>query len=326
MAALSARGHEVVPIGIDRGGRWLPSEQAHELLRAGQSIEGVAPGTALTALSDWPGGAVDVVFPVLHGTYGEDGSLQGFLEMAGLPYVGCGVLSSALAMDKIMCKRIFREQGFPTPEYVWFPAADWSSRARAHVEAVCGYPCFVKPANLGSSVGVSKAKTEAELDEAVALAARYDLKVIVEKAVPEAREIECSVLGNERPQASVLGEIVPSREFYDYAAKYVDGTSELLIPAPLEEPLAARIRELAVRAFSALDCSGMSRVDFLLSRSSGEIYLNELNTIPGFTAISMYPKLWEASGLPLVELVDRLVELALQRHQQRSRLSTQRDP
>ncbi|MBV8085553.1 MAG: D-alanine--D-alanine ligase, partial [Chloroflexi bacterium] len=233
MDALSGR-HEVVPIGIDRAGKWLASAEAHALLSQGQAIDGQEPTHALANLAQDSGGPIDVVFPVVHGTYGEDGALQGFLEMAGLPYVGCGVLASSLAMDKVMSKRVFREQGFLIADYVWFRAGDWSPEKEDEVEAVCGYPCFVKPANLGSSVGVSKAHDAAELGPAIELAARYDSKVVVEAAVPDAREIECAILGNDQPQASVPGEIVPSREFYDYAAKYLDGTSELLIPAPLE--------------------------------------------------------------------------------------------
>ncbi|HLG69068.1 MAG TPA: D-alanine--D-alanine ligase family protein [Chloroflexota bacterium] len=324
MAALAMlpEKYEIAPIGIDREGNWLLSAEAHQLLSQGQPLGGYEPSRALNAIGPSSVRPVDVVFPVLHGPYGEDGSLQGFLEMAGLPYVGCGVLGSALAMDKVMSKRVLRDQGLPITDYVWFRSAEWSPPVRDDVEEVCGYPCFVKPANLGSSVGVSKAHNAAELETAVQTAARFDTKIVAERAVPDAREIEVAVLGNDDPQASVPGEIVPSREFYDYAAKYVDGTSELLIPAQLPLDLAEEIRRLALKSFQALDCSGMARVDFLLSRASGDLYLNELNTIPGFTAISMYPKLWEASGLPAEKLVDRLIQLALERHAQRSGLST----
>jgi D-alanine-D-alanine ligase len=322
MAALDPAKYDVEPIGINRQGKWLMSADAHQLLSEGQPFEGHEPARALAAIG--PSGArpVDVVFPVLHGPYGEDGSMQGFLEMAGAPYVGCGVLASALAMDKVLSKRVFREQGLPIVDYTWFEAADWSDERRREVERTCGYPCFVKPANLGSSVGVSKVHNAGELEPAVRTAARFDTKIVVERGVPDAREIECSVLGNDQPRASVPGEVVPSREFYDYAAKYLDGASELLIPAPLEPDMAEHIRATAIEAFQAAGCSGMARVDFLLSRSSGELFLNELNTIPGFTAISMYPKLWEASGLPIGELVDRLIELALERHARRSALSS----
>ncbi|HVA25131.1 MAG TPA: D-alanine--D-alanine ligase family protein [Chloroflexota bacterium] len=322
MAALDPAKYDVEPVGIDRAGKWLASAQAHALLSERQPFEGHEPASVLATLGSGGTRPVDVVFPVLHGPYGEDGSLQGFLEIAGFPYVGCGVLASALAMDKVMSKRVFREQGLPIADCTWFHARDWSAAKQREVEQVCGYPCFVKPANLGSSVGVSKAHGAAELAPAVSTAARFDTKIVVERAVPQAREIECSVLGNDQPRASVPGEVVPSREFYDYAAKYIDGASELLIPAPLEPALAARIQATAIRAFQALDCSGMARVDFLLDRGTGELFLNELNTIPGFTAISMYPKLWDASGLPPGQLVDRLVELARERHQQRAQLST----
>jgi D-alanine-D-alanine ligase len=321
MDALSGN-HEVLPIGIDRQGKWLSGPEAHRLLSEGKPINGHEPGRAL---AEAVASAIDVVFPVLHGPYGEDGALQGFLEMAGLPYVGCGVLGSAIAMDKVMSKRIFREQGLPIVPYAWFKAGDWSAGKQAEVEQTCGYPCFVKPANLGSSVGVSKAHDQDELGKAVERAARFDTKIVVERAVPAAREIEVAVLGNDDPQASIPGEIVPSREFYDYAAKYLDGTSQLLIPAPLEPELVERIQTTAISAFQALDCSGLARVDFLLSRATGELFLNELNTMPGFTAISMYPKLWEASGVPPDQLVDRLIELALERHAQRSKLSTASD-
>jgi D-alanine-D-alanine ligase len=319
MAAIEKAGHDVVPVGINRQGKWLAGAGVHQLLSDGKPIHGGAPGEALADLQ------ADVVFPVLHGPYGEDGSLQGFLEMAGLPYVGCGVLASALAMDKVMSKRVFREQGLNITDYVWFPSRQWTPLVEQEIEQVCGYPCFVKPANLGSSVGVSKAHNASELEAAVAKAARFDSKVIVERAVADAREIECALLGNHDPQASMPGEIVPSREFYDYAAKYVDGTSELLIPAQLPLDLAEEIRHTAIRAFQGLDCSGMARVDFLLNRTTDELFVNELNTIPGFTAISMYPKLWEASGLPPDKLVDKLLGLALERHADRAKLSTASD-
>lgn len=321
MQALRKAGHDVLPIGIDRAGKWLASGDAHRLLSEAKPIDGQAATTEIAKLAKDDAGAIDAVFPVLHGPYGEDGSLQGFLEMAGMPYVGCGVLASSLAMDKVMSKRVFREQGLKIPEYAWFRSSDWPARKVA-VERVCGYPCFVKPANLGSSVGVSKAHDAAQLDEAVELAARYDTKIVVERAVPDAREIECAVLGNDSPEASVPGEIIPSREFYDYAAKYLDGASELHIPAQLAPDQVETIRHTAIKAFQALDCSGLARVDFLLSRTTGELYLNELNTMPGFTAISMYPKLWEATGLPIERLLDRLLAFALERHRQRAALST----
>ncbi|MGH2363891.1 MAG: D-alanine--D-alanine ligase family protein [Chloroflexota bacterium] len=326
LAALSPDRYTVLPIGIDRTGRWLAAADAQAQLAGRHAGEGQEPSQALASAAKDAGGPVDVVFPVLHGTYGEDGALQGFLEMAGLAYVGCGVLSSALAMDKVLSKRVFREAGFPVVPEVTFRAVEWSAARGAEVARVCGFPCFVKPANLGSSVGVSKVHHAGELDGAVQLAARYDTKLVAEWAVPEAREIECAVLGNGHPEASVPGEIIPSREFYDYAAKYLDGASELLIPAPLDADRTAEIRRLAVGAFTALDCSGMARVDFLLSRTTGKLYLNEVNTIPGFTSISMYAKLWQAAGLPYAQLIDRLIELALARHQERAHLSTTFEP
>lgn len=322
MAALDPEKYEIEPIGIDRSGKWLVSAEAHQILSATEPFDGYDAAKALTVIGDGSVRPVDVVFPVLHGPYGEDGSLQGMLDMAGLPYVGCGVLASALAMDKVMSKRIFREQGLPTVRYTWFRSEQWSDAVRGRIEGICGYPCFVKPANLGSSVGVSKVHDASDLEAAVHRAARFDTKVVVERAVAEAREIECAVLGNNDPQASALGEIVPSGEFYDYAAKYLDGTSKLHIPADVEPEVADEVRRTAVAAFKALDCSGLARVDFLLSRATGELFLNELNTLPGFTAISMYPKLWEASGVPPAELVSRLIELALERHAKRAALST----
>jgi D-alanine-D-alanine ligase len=255
---------------------------------------------------------------VLHGPYGEDGTIQGLFEMLDVPYVGAGVLGSALAMDKAVAKQLFAHHGLPVVPHVEVRRAEWAAAPQATVErlvATIGLPCFVKPANLGSSVGITKAHNAAELGEGLAAAAEYDRKLLVETAV-EAREIECSVLGNDEPQASVCGEIVPCNEWYDYAAKYTDDRSELLVPAPIEPEQEAEFQRIAVEAFRILDCCGMARADFFLCKRTGAIYLNELNTIPGFTTISMYPKLWEASGLPYPELLDRLVELGLERHRE----------
>jgi len=265
-----------------------------------------------------------VIFPVVHGTGGEDGTLQGLLDLADIPYVGAGVLGSAIGMDKAMMKVVFRDAGLPIVDHRVIRRRDLASERDRFVRAVeeaFGYPCFVKPANGGSSVGVSKAKGRGQLLEGLELAARYDRKVIVERGV-DAREIECSVLGNDEPEASVPGEIVPANEFYDYRAKYVDEDSRLLIPAPLTDEQAHRIRDLAVRAFRALDLCGMARADFFLDRATEAIFINEVNTIPGFTPISMYPKLWEASGLPFPALVDRLIRLALERHAEKKSLIT----
>jgi D-alanine-D-alanine ligase len=269
-------------------------------------------------------GRLDVIFPLVHGTGGEDGTLQGLLDLADIPYVGAGVLGSALGMDKAMMKIVFRAAGLPIVDHRVARRRDLErgrDRFAKAVEEAFGYPCFVKPANGGSSVGVSKAKNRRQLLEALDLAARYDRKIVVERGI-DAREIECSVLGNDEPEASVPGEIVPANEFYDYRSKYIDPGSRLVIPAPLTGEQAGRIRDLAIRAFRALDLCGMARADFFLDRTTEAIFINEVNTIPGFTPISMYPKLWEASGLPFPALVDRLIRLAIERHAERKGLIT----
>jgi D-alanine-D-alanine ligase len=333
MRALDPDKYELVPLGITQSGRWLlTGNPMAELLGDGRVNEN-PPGTTQPAYEDVqrelvPGASnapfppLDVIFPVLHGPYGEDGTIQGLLDMAGIAYVGCGVLASALGMDKVAAKDAFAARGLPQAPYLALKRKDWecdAAAALARIEVELPYPVFVKPANLGSSIGISKAHDRAELAAALTEAARYDRKLLVEQAVPNAREIECSVLGNDDPMASVPGEVVPSHEFYDYAAKYLDGDSALLIPAPISAATAERVRELAVQAFLAVDGSGLARVDFLLDGESGEVFLNEINTMPGFTSISMYPKLWEASGIPYRELVDRLIELALERHADRCR-------
>ncbi|MHB1130785.1 MAG: D-alanine--D-alanine ligase family protein [Chloroflexota bacterium] len=332
--ALPKDKYEVVPVGIDKAGRWLLGAAAEALLRG----EPVPATQRLVLPSDPENGLVevdlsagsvrrervDVVFPVLHGTFGEDGTMQGLLEMADLPYVGPGVAASSVGMDKALMRAIFRDAGLPVVDSACYLRGQWREQPEAVLDAIeerFGYPCFVKPANLGSSVGVSKAHDRAELRVAMALAARYDRKVVIEQAV-NAREIECSVLGNEHPVASIPGEIVPSREFYDYEAKYLDEDSRLLIPAPLDSATVARVQELAVRVFTALDAAGMGRVDFFLDRDTGKVYVNEINTIPGFTNISMYPKLWEASGMPYAELLDQLIQLALARHREKHESET----
>lgn len=334
MNALDKTKYQVVPLGITKKGRWLSDgEPMKELQARSQAPEAqpgssrdlvpskieLVPGTGRTGIP-----YVDVIFPVLHGPYGEDGTVQGLLELAGIPYVGSGVLGSALAMDKAVAKAIFRANGLPCADYLLVMRWDWEEHPAEVIERVeqrLGYPCFVKPANLGSSVGVSKVHQATDLPAALNLAARYDRRLLVEEAI-NAREIECSVLGNDHPVASVLGEIVPKREFYDYIAKYHDESTDLIIPADLPPQKMAEIQELAVRAFLALDCAGMARADLFFSRDTGQVYLNELNTIPGFTSVSMYPKLWEASGLPYPELLDRLIQLALERHRDRGRMST----
>ena len=360
MRAIDKGKYEVVPIGITHEGRWLASGDPLKALTGGQTSmpqllesgytldpvpsrspersEGAGegadapPGQAPPEHRELVPGAqatgipeVDVVFPVLHGTYGEDGTVQGLLELADIPYVGAGVMASAVAMDKAVMKDVLRSHGLPVVDGMVVKRSTWETdpaAVRAQVAKTIDYPCFVKPANLGSSVGVSKAHSADEIDAAIDLAAQYDRKVLVEKCVAQAREIEVSVLGNDDPIASAAGEIIPSREFYDYAAKYLDNASELLIPAPLDAETAEQIRRLAIDAYLAFDCAGMARVDFLLSGLTCELFIGEVNTIPGFTAISMYPKLWEASGIPYPELIDRLIELALERHADKRRTRT----
>jgi D-alanine-D-alanine ligase len=342
MDALREAGHDVVPIGITSQGRWLPQPDAWARLsgRAAGALNGdIASANAgdpnFAGEASWgllPHGEadhalpqIDVIFPVLHGPYGEDGTVQGLLEMANLPYVGSGVLASACGMDKEVAKRLFAGAGLPQVGYVTLLRQAWRSHSNDSldaIEAALSYPLFVKPANLGSSVGISKTHNREQLAEALGLAARFDRKLLVEAAVPHARELEVSVLGNDEPIASIPGEIVPGNEFYDYNAKYIDDNSELLIPAPLDTETVRRLQEYAVRAFAVLDCAGLARVDFLMNGEGGELFLNEVNTMPGFTRISMYPKLWEASGISYPELVDRLVRLALERYADRQENST----
>jgi D-alanine-D-alanine ligase len=341
LSAIDQEKYEIVPIGITKEGRWLAAGDPMKALTSGKAAE--SNPVALLAEPSQRGllmrledreqeralkaievSQIDVAFPILHGPYGEDGTVQGLLELAGIPYVGAGVLASAVGMDKVVFKDIVRAHGLPVTAHLVVKRKEWEQQPEltvARAEDQIGYPCFVKPANLGSSVGITKAHDRAELHLALAEAARYDRKLLVEAAI-DAREIEVSILGNDEPIASVPGEIVPSREFYDYAAKYLDAESELLIPAPIPPETAERVRELAVRAYLAIDCAGLARADFLLDRKTGEVYLNEVNTLPGFTPISMYPKLWEASGISYPELIDRLVQLALERHADKGRSAT----
>ncbi len=338
MKAIDPEKYDVTMIGITREGKWIAGGDSMAALAAGDLA-----GTSEAALLGEPGKRellrlqaggsgeralrlatmteLDVIFPLLHGPYGEDGTVQGLLELADLPYVGAGVLASSLAMDKGVCKELLRARGLPVVDWQIATRAEIGRDAEAvagRAEAEFGYPIFTKPANLGSSVGVVKAHDRAELRAALEESARYDRRVLIERGV-DAREIEVSVLGNDAPQASVCGEIVPSREFYSYEAKYLDDASDLIIPAPIPPETAELARDLAVRAFQAIDGAGLARVDFLLDRESGALYLNEINTIPGFTQISMYPKLWEASGLSYRDLIDRLVELALERQADKDR-------
>src|SRR5579864_8498157 len=357
--AIDKEKYEVVPIGISKDGRWLTAEHAENLLtgklmleprnlRAGdpdmtQPAAVLARGEAVvvppepvhrqsglvpfqTDSSPMRRAAdrainVDVIFPVLHGTFGEDGTIQGLLELADIPYVGAGVLGSAAGMDKDIMKSLFRAAGLPIVKHVTILRSDWDADPKK-TEKIIGrtlkFPGFVKPANLGSSVGISKARTKKELGPAIYEAAKFDRKIVIEQGVGgvkhKAREIEISVLGNDRPQASIAGEIVPIKEFYDYAAKYLDEGSELIIPAKLTKTEMKKVQELAVRAFQAVDCAGLARVDFLMDPKTRKLFVNEINTMPGFTAISMYPKLWSASGLSYPDLIDRLIQLGIERH------------
>ncbi len=329
--AIDRTRFEPVPIGIAKDGRWLVGgDPLRALARTAgitlalpdavgepfQALEKVeAPGSLPAGLSSW----LDVVFPLIHGPFGEDGTLQGLLELADIPYVGAGVMASAVGMDKVVQKAVFRAHGIPVAEHLVVLRRYWEREpeaVKARVLAATGFPCFVKPANLGSSVGVSKVKSPDELSAAMALAGRYDRKLLVERAVA-AREIEVSVLGNDDPQASVPGEVMPEKEWYDYEAKYTPGLARLVIPAPLSAAETEAVRQLAVKAFRAIDCSGMARVDFFFE--GDRFILNEVNTIPGFTATSAYARLWEASGLPYPALITRLIELALERHADKRR-------
>jgi D-alanine-D-alanine ligase len=335
--ALDADKYEAVLIGVTKEGQWLtggnPLKQLvnatqSPLLQAAHGASAQAAHTALVSRSaseittaDALNENVDVVFPLIHGPNGEDGTIQGLLELADLPYVGAGVAASAVGMDKALMKALFRHAGLPVVEYVVVLRHKWERDPEEtihQIETVIQYPCFVKPVNLGSSVGISKARNWDELTQALTNAASYDRKIIVERAV-DGREIECSVLGNETPIASLPGEVIPQREFYDYDAKYADANTRLIVPADLTGDQVRSVQELAVRAFQAIDCSGMARVDFFMDRRDGKILVNEINTIPGFTAVSMYPKMWEASGLSYPQLIDRLLQLALERHADKKR-------
>ena len=355
LANLDRKKYEPIAVRLEKDGRWVLADRPPSAASAAEVIEqsrhdgtrtrggrevflpprpGADTLLVLNRLNQDGGDdgsatlaglGVDVVFPVLHGPYGEDGTIQGLLELASVPYVGCGVLASAVGMDKLVMKTVFRAHGLRIPDWVAVERADWHARPAAittEIEAALGYPLFVKPANLGSSLGISKAADASALAAAITHAAEFDRRIVVERAVPNAREIECAVLGNAQPEASVPGEIVPSREFYDYEAKYIDGSSRLEIPAVLDEAVAREVQAQAVRAFRAIDGAGLARVDFLLDRASGDLFLNEINTMPGFTTISMYSKLWSASGVDYPTLIDRLITLALARAKERSETRT----
>ncbi len=347
---------DVVMIGITKEGRWLNYNGPVEKLSTGEwqaiaeaevasgrriscgeagksddgqtgvgsgqlTVNNSARRVLAVAGAENDNSGIDVVFPVLHGCNGEDGTIQGLFELAGIPYVGCGILGSALGMDKAYSKIIFEKEGIPQGKYVVLSRKEVNGDFESvceKVERVLEYPCFVKPSNAGSSVGVSKANDRKELKEALDTAARYDRRILVEEFI-NGREIECAVLGNDEPIASTVGEIIPCNEFYDYQAKYIDNNSKCVIPADLPQETIQKIREYAVKAFKSLDCAGLSRVDFFVHKETGEIYINEINTLPGFTSISMYPKLWEASGIPYKELIERVIELALERYEDNKR-------
>ena len=359
LKAIDKDKYDVVPIGITKEGRWLTDTHAERLLRGEGAPDGgrhlragdpeataaaavLAKGEAVIVppvpqshgLVPFESAApttqkpidVDVMFPVLHGTFGEDGTIQGLFELADMPYVGAGVLGSAAGMDKDIMKHLFAGAGLEIVKHVTILRSQWEKepkKATKLVENKLKYPVFVKPANLGSSVGISKAHDRKELGPAIVTAAGYDRKIVIEEGVGgkkrKARELECSVLGNDEPQASVVGEIIPGAEFYDYNAKYIDEGSQPVIPARISKKQMKQVQEMAVRAFKAVDCSGLARVDFLMEPKSGKIYINEINTMPGFTSISMYPKMWAASGLPYPELIDRLIQLALERHAEKKK-------
>jgi len=355
-ANLDRTKFEPVAIRIDKEGRWALADrpptatsagevieqarlEAARSTRGGREVHLVARPSEETILSidrkagrgDDLGQAIvtglniDVIFPVLHGPYGEDGTIQGLLELANVPYVGAGVLASAVGMDKAVMKVVFSARDLPVCPYRVVMRHEWERRRSeigAELEQALGFPMFVKPANLGSSVGISKAKEQGSLADAMDLAGTFDRKIVVEAAVPNAREIECAVLGNDDPKASVPGEVIPSREFYDYEAKYIDEGSMIVIPAHLAPATTADVERLSIAAFKAIDCAGMARVDFLLDGGNGRIFLNEVNTIPGFTTISMYSKLWAATGVGYPALIERLIALALERHAEKQQLRT----
>jgi D-alanine-D-alanine ligase len=358
--AIDKDKYEVIPIGITKEGRWVTSSHAENLLR-GKKVDDkhlragdpaatsaaavlasgdsmiVPPMPAADSLVPFQTGAhsmrsensinVDVIFPVMHGTFAEDGTIQGLLELADIAYVGAGVLGSAAGMDKDIMKQLFKAAGLPIVKHVTVLRSEWQrdpKKVRREIERKLKYPVFVKPANLGSSVGISKAHDGKELPRAMDEAASFDRKIVIEQGVggkkKKAREIECSVLGNDDPQASVAGEIVPSTEFYDYKAKYQDVGSQLLIPAKISKSQMKEVQDMAIAAFKAVDCSGLARVDFLMEPgSNGKLYLNEINTMPGFTSISMYPKLWKATGIEYADLIDQLIELGLARYAEKKK-------
>lgn len=324
--ALDFNKYEIIPFYITREGNWRRGTLLREPIKTIESLTFEDAASETVERSDKPDplfhAELDVIFPLLHGTNGEDGTIQGLLEIANLPYVGAGVLASAVGMDKVFMKKVFAQAELPQCIYRHFTRTEWAAKQDYYmmdIEVSLGYPCFIKPANLGSSVGISKARNQEELIEAVEHAFQFDRKVIVEEFI-EAREVEVSVLGNDNPVASVPGEIVSSGEFYDYKAKYIDGKSAMVIPADVPEELANQLRQMAVQAFQAIDGSGLSRVDFFIDKTNQDVLINEINTMPGFTPYSMYPMLWKASGKPYQELLDDLIRLALERHEDKQQI------
>jgi len=333
--AINKDKYTVVPIGITKEGRWISPQDSELALQSGK-IEGKS---TVILLNDPSGNAlirtdnnqrldksftlerVDVIFPVLHGPYGEDGTVQGLLELANIPYVGAGVAASAISMDKDLMKTIFQQKGLPILKWITIKRKEWQKdkeKILSLIQNVFEYPLFVKPTNLGSSVGITKVHEKEELEGAIDLASSYDRKILIEEGLEEVREIECGVLGNDEPRASVVGEVRPAGEFYDYDSKYIDKETQLIVPADLPDGVSQEVQEIALRAFKAVDGAGMARVDFFVSKKENKIYLSEINTIPGFTSVSMYPRLWEASGISYPDLINRLIQLALERHQDKN--------
>jgi len=333
--AINKDKYTVIPIGITKEGRWISPQDSELALQSGK-IEGKS---TVVLLNDPSGNAlirtdnnqrleknsnlerIDIIFPILHGPHGEDGTIQGLLELANIPYVGSGVAASAISMDKDFMKIIFQQKNLPILKWMTIKRKEWQKNKEKILSLIRNdfeYPLFVKPANLGSSVGITKVHKKEELEKAINLASSYDSKILIEEGLEDVREIECAVLGNDEPRASVVGEVRPAGEFYDYDSKYIDGGTQLIIPAELPDDVSKKVQEIALRAFKAVDAVGMARVDFFVSKKENKIYLNEINTIPGFTSVSMYPRLWVASGMPYSELIDRLIQLALERHQDKN--------
>jgi D-alanine-D-alanine ligase len=339
MKAINRDKYTVVPIGITKEGRWISPQESALALQSGR-IEGKSTvilvnnpsGKSLISIDNhqefkketWEG-KLDVIFPVLHGPYGEDGTIQGLLELADIPYVGAGVAASAVSMDKELMKTIFKQKSLPVLKWLTIKRKDWQKDKEeilSLIQNTFEYPLFVKPTNLGSSVGITKVHRKEELEKAIDLASSYDRKILIEEGLEGAREIECSVLGNDEPQTSVVGEVKPAGEFYDYDSKYIDQATQLIVPADLPEEVSGKVKQIALCAFKAIDAAGMARVDFFVTKKENKIFLNEINTIPGFTSVSMYPRLWEASGVSYPELIDQLIQLALERYQDKKQNKT----